>query len=149
MIRSLHVKSQSIASTSITTFWWALQTQTEWVNFESVRTHHMGLKAHNFRNTIFTFGCFHLKEVYNSWKLQRLFQVPRFLFMYCFTHINIVFLFRHLPTEIVVFINVCYQIKCFSGDSFFFLGAGFSNIPATFLISCEVQTMYSKTLKYF
>ena len=29
-----------------------------------------------------------------------------------------------------------------------FLGAGFANIPPTFLISCEVQTRYSKILKY-
>ena len=29
-----------------------------------------------------------------------------------------------------------------------FLGAGFANIPPTFLISSEVQTKYSKTLKY-
>ena len=39
-------------------------------------------------------------------------------------------------------------MNCFSGDSFSFLGAGFANIPPTFLISCEVQTRYSKTLKY-
>ena len=88
------------------------------------------------------------QSVYNSSKLQRLLQVSKFLFMYSFTHTNIVFLFRHLPTEIVIFINVCYQMKCFSGDSFSFLGAGFANIPPTFLISCEVQTRYSKTLKY-
>ena len=30
---------------------------------------------------------------------------------------------------------------------FHFLGAGLANIPSTFLISCEVQTRYSKTLK--
>ena len=29
-----------------------------------------------------------------------------------------------------------------------FSGADFGNIPPTFLISCEVQTRYSKTLKY-
>ena len=29
-----------------------------------------------------------------------------------------------------------------------FLGVGFSNIPPTFLISCEVQASYWKTLKY-
>ena len=40
-------------------------------------------------------------------------------------------------------------MKCFSGDSFSFLGAGFANIPPNFLISCEVQTSDSKTLKYF
>ena len=39
-------------------------------------------------------------------------------------------------------------MKCFSGDSFPFLGAGFANIPPDFLISCEVQTRYLKTLKY-
>ena len=42
----------------------------------------------------------------------------KFLIMYSFTHTNIVFLLRHLPTEIVIFINVCYQMECFSGDSF-------------------------------
>ena len=39
-------------------------------------------------------------------------------------------------------------MECFSGDSFSFLGARFANIPPTFLNSCEVQTRYSKTLKY-
>ena len=39
-----------------------------------------------------------------------------------------------------IFINVCYQMKCFIGDGFsVFLGASFTNIPPTFLISCEVQ----------
>ena len=118
LIRSLCVNYQSIASTSNTTLWWALKIQTEWVIFEPARTHHSGLNAQNFENRIFTFGCFSLKEVYNSFKLQRLLQVAKFLFMYSFTHMNIVFLFRHLPTEIAIFINVCYQMKCFSGDSF-------------------------------
>ena len=44
--------------------------------------------------------------------------------------------------------KVCYQINSFSSDSFSFLGGGFANIPHTFLISSEVQTRYSKTLKY-
>ena len=80
---------------------------------------------------------------------QRLLQVAKFLIMYAFTHTNIVFFFfMYLPTKIVIFINVCYQMKCFSGDSFPFLRAGFTNIPPTFLIPCEVQTRYSKTLKY-
>ena len=39
-------------------------------------------------------------------------------------------------------------MKCFSGDSFSFLGAGFANISPAFLISCEFQTRYSKALKY-
>ena len=134
--------------TSNTTFWWALQMQTEWAIFEPVRTHHLGIKAQNFENPIFTFGCFSLKSEYNSYKLQRLLQIAQFLFMYSLTHTNIVFLFRQIPTEIVIFVSVCYQMKCFSGDSFSFLGAGFTNILCTFLISCEVQITYSKTLKY-
>ena len=89
------------------------------------RTHHLGLKAQNFENPIFTFGCFSLKAVYNSCKLQRLLQVTKFLIMYSFTHTNIVFLFRHLSTEIAIFINVCYQMKCFSGDSFSFFRSRF------------------------
>ena len=40
-------------------------------------------------------------------------------------------------------------MKCFNDDSFsFFLEAGFANISLTFLISCEVQTKYSRILKY-
>ena len=142
----MYVKSQSIAWTSITTFWWALQTQTDWIIFEPARTHHLGLKAQSFENPIFTFWCFSLKAVYNSCKLQGLLQVAKFLFMYSFTPINIVFLFRHLPTKIVIFINGCYQISVVI--VFPFLVAGFANIPPTFLISCEVQTRYSKILKY-
>ena len=115
LIRSLYVKPQSISSTSNTTFWWAQQTQTGWVIFEPARTHHLDLKAQNFENAISTFGWFSRKAVYNSCKLQTLFQVATFLFMYPFTAL----LFRHLPTEIVIFINLCYQMNCFSGDRFF------------------------------
>ena len=114
LIRSLCVKFQSIVSPSNTTFRWTLQTQAEWVIFEPARTHHLDLKAQNFENPMFTFGCFSLKVVYNSCKLQRLLQVAKFLFMYSFTI---------LPTylhEIVIFINVCYQMKCFSGDMMLF-----------------------------
>ena len=118
--QDLYVKSQSIASNSNTTFWWALQTQTEWVNFEPDRSHHLYLKAQNFENLIFKFICFSLKAVYNSCKLQRLLQFLKFLIIYSFTHTNIVFLFRHIPTEIVIFINVCYQMKSFSGNNFYF-----------------------------
>ena len=121
LIKSLYVKSQSIAPTSNTTFWWSLQTQTEWVIFQPARTHHLGLKAQNFENLIFTFGCFPLKAVYNSCKLHRLLQVAKLLFIYFFTDTNIVSLFRHLPIKIFIFINVCYQMKCFSGDSFSFV----------------------------
>ena len=120
LIRSLYVNSQSITPTSNTTFWWALQTQTEWVShFWASQNTPFGIQAQNFENPIFTFECFSLKAVYNSSKLQRLLQVAKFLLIYSFTFTNIVFLFRHLPTET----NVCYQMKCFSGDSFsFFYG---------------------------
>ena len=148
LITSLIVKSHSIGSTSNTIFWWAPQTQTEWVIFEPGRTHHLGLKAQNFENPVFTFGCFSLKAAYNSCKLQRLLQVVKFLIMYSWTHTNMVFLFRHLPTETVIFKNVCYQMKCFSGGSFCFLGASFANIAPSVLILSEVQTRYSKTIKY-
>ena len=132
-------------------------TQTESVISERAKTHHLGLKAQNFENPIFTFGYFSLKAVYNSCKLQRLLQVAKFLFMYSFTHINIVFF--KAPSEIVIFVvnvnvvnvvkivNVCYQMNCFSSDSISFFRRGFANIPCTFLISCEVQTRYSKTLE--
>ena len=68
--------------------------------------------------------------------------------MYSFTHVNIVFLSTHLFTEIVISINACYQMKCFIGDSFSFLGAGVANIPSTFSISCVVHGRYSKKLKH-
>ena len=86
--------------------------------FLSQPEHTIWVSRQNFENPIFTLVCFSLKTVYNSCKLQRLSQVAKFLFVYSFTHTNIAFLFRHLPTKIVIFINVCYQTKCFSGDSF-------------------------------
>ena len=91
LIRSLYVKSQCIASTSNTTFWWAVQTQTDWVIFEPAGTHHLCLKAQIFQKTVFTYGRFSLKAVYNSCKLQRLLKVSKFLFMYSFTRSNKVF----------------------------------------------------------
>ena len=72
----------------------------------------------SFENPILVFGCFSLKAVYNSSKLQRLLQFAKYLFTPSISHTTTVFLFRHLPTEIVIFINVCYQKRCFSGDSF-------------------------------
>ena len=131
-----------------TTFWWAPQTQTEWAIFEPARTHHLGLKPQSYENPIFTCGCFYLKAVYNSCKLKTLLQVAKFLVMYFFTHTNIVFLFGHLPTEMVIFINVCYEMKCSVVTVVPFIGPGFANIPPTFLISCEVQRRSSETLKY-
>ena len=89
LFRYLYVKSQSIVSTGNTTFWWALQTQTEWVICEPARIHHLGIKAQNVWNPIFTFGCSTLKALYNSCKLKRLLLVAKFLIMYSFTHTNI------------------------------------------------------------
>ena len=40
------------------------------------------------------------------------------LIMCSFTHTNTVFLFRHLTAKIVIFINVCCQMKGFSSDRF-------------------------------
>ena len=115
LIRSSHDKSQSIAS---------LQSYTEWVIFEPIRTHRDPQET-DLEKPIFSFGCFSLKTVYNSCKLQRLLQVVKFLFMYSFTHTSIAFLFRQLPTEIVIFINFCYQMKCFSGDRLSFFRSRF------------------------
>ena len=141
MIRSFCVKPQSIAWTGNTTFWRALHRQTERLIFEPARTHHLGLKVQYFENPIFIFGCFSLKAVYDSCKLQS--------FCLCTLLLTLtVFLFRNLTTEIVIFINICYKMKCFSGDSFSFPGTCFANIPPTFLISFEVQTRYSKALRY-
>ena len=101
----MYLKPRFIASTRNTTFWWALQTQGEWVIFEPARTHHFSLKAQKFENPIFTFECFSFKAVYNSCKLQRLLQVAKFLLMYSFTHTNIVFSFTYL-------------LKCSSSQTF-------------------------------
>ena len=105
----------------------------------------------NFENPIFTFGCFSLKTLYNSCKLQILLQVAKFLFMHSFTHINIVFLFRHLCTEIVIFVNVCYQMKCFLLVIVFpFLGTGFANIsPILFWFQWGSSNKVLKDIKIF
>ena len=91
---------------------------------------------------------FFKKAVYNSFMFQRFTSCKVLDYVRLYSHQYSVFFFRYVPTEIVIFIKVCYQMKCFSGDSFPYLGAGFINIPPTFLISSEVQTSYSKTLKY-
>ena len=119
-IRDFYVKFHSVASTSNRTFQWALQTQTEWVNFDPARTPHLGVKVQNSEHPIFTFGCFSLKAVYNSCKLPITLQAEKFLIMYSFNHTNIVILFRQLPTEIAILIEVCYQMRYFSGDAFSF-----------------------------
>ena len=81
-------------------------------------------------------------------KSQRLLQVAKILFICSFTETNKVFLFKHLLTEIDIFKNVCYQKKCFSGDSFSFFRSRFYQYFTYVLISCEFQTKYLKILKY-
>ena len=92
-----------------------------------------------------------MKAVYNSCKLQKLLQFAKFLFMYSVNHTSIIFLLKHLHTGIAILTNVCYQMKCFSGDifSFFQEQVFLTYLSPTFLISCEVQTRFSKILKYF
>ena len=111
LIRSLYVKSQIIALTSNATFWWALQTQIESVVFESARIHHLGLKAQNFENPIFIFGCFPFKVVYNSWKLRRLLRDAKFLFMYSFTHTNILSLSKSSKFLVLQFLLICCKLN--------------------------------------
>ena len=92
-------------STSNTTFWWALQTQTEWVIFESVRTNHWVSRYRTLKTQNLRFGVF-------LWKQYIILASYKVLFMYCFTHSDIAFLSRHLFTETVIFISACYQMKC-------------------------------------
>ena len=118
-------------------------------SFLSQPEHAIWVSRHRtLRTQYLHFGVFLWKRYIILASYKDFLQVAKFLFLYSFTHTNIVFLFSHRPTEIVIFINICYQMKCFSGESFSFLGAGFANILPTFLILCEIQTRYSKTLKY-
>ena len=63
-----------------------------------------------------------------------------FLFIYSFTPL----LFRHLPTEIINLINVYYQVKCFSGDTFSFLGPGFANIYLLFWLHVKFKQGFQR-----
>ena len=95
-------------------------------SFLSQPEHTIWVSRHRtLRSQYLYLGVFFLKAVWNSCKLQRLLQVNKFLFMYSLTHTNIVYLFKHLPTKIFIFKNVCYQMKCFSGDSVSFFGSRF------------------------
>ena len=114
----LYVKSQSIASTINATFWWALQMQIEWVlRQRTLRIHYLHLGVFLWKQYII------LASYKDFWKLQSFWLCAPLL-----TRTNINFLFRQLPAEIVICIDVCYQMECFSGDRFSFLGAGFANI---------------------
>ena len=115
LIKSLYGKFQSIASTSNTTFWWELQTQTEWVS-QNQPEHTIWVPRHKtLRTQYLPLGVFFRKQYIILASYKEL-QNAKFLFIYSFT----ILLFRHLPTEIGIFINVCFQMKCFHGDRFSF-----------------------------
>ena len=59
--------------------------------------HHLGLKTELWKPNIYIQYII-IASCKDFWKLSS-------LFMYFFTHTNIVFLFRHLPTEIDIFIT--------------------------------------------
>ena len=143
MIRSLYVKSPSVASTSSTTFWWALQTLTEWIEpaiFEHTIwvSRHRTLKTQSLHLSIFLWKQYKIlasSKTFASCKV--------FIYVLLYSHVC---LFKNLPTEIIISKNVWWSVSVVL--TFPFLGAGFANISPTFLISCEVQTKYSKMLKY-
>ena len=116
-----YVKSKSIASTSNTTFWWALQTQIEWTIFKPAEHTIWVSRNSTLRIQYLHLGNFLWKQYIILASYKDFCKLQFSFFMYSFPHTNVAFLFRHLPNEIVIFINVCYQMKSFSGDSFSFL----------------------------
>ena len=109
----MYVTLQSIVLTSNTTFWWALQIQTEWVILSQPEhtiwvSRHRTLRTKYLHLDIFLWKQYIILASYKDFcKLQS--------FCLCTP-----LLFRHLPTEILIFRNVYYPIQCFSGDSFSF-----------------------------
>ena len=87
--------------------------------------HTIWVSRHSFCEPNIYIWVFLFEAAHNFCKLQRLLQFAKFLFMYSFTLANIAFLFRHLPTEIVISISICYKMKCFSGDNFSFFRSRF------------------------
>ena len=134
MSRPLHVKSRSIALTSNTTNLVSATNANRVSHFWTSQNTPFGSQGTElYKRNTYIWG-FYLKAVYNSCKSQRILQVAKFLFMYSFTHTNIVFLFKHQPTKIVL------PDKVFQWWYFFlFLRESFANIPPTFLISCEIK----------
>ena len=134
LIRSLYVKPQSIASTSNTTFWSALQRkQSE--SFLSQSEHLIWvLRPKTLITQYLHLGVFLWKQYVilasykDFWKLQSFWSCTPLLTP------------NSLSFQAASYWN-CHLHRRF-------VGAGFANIPPTFLISCEVQTRYPKTLKY-
>ena len=81
LIRSLYVKSYSFASTSNITFWWALKNPNRLNHFWVSQSTLFGSQGTELWQSNIYIGCFPLKAVYNSCKLQRLLKVVKFLFM--------------------------------------------------------------------
>ena len=112
--------------------------KTEWMIFEPARTYHLGLKAQNFENAIFTFGYFSLKAViilanYKGFcKLQSFcLHVPLPLYFSGTYLLKLSFSYTFVTrwSALVVI-------------DFHFLGTGFTNIPPTLLISCGFNKVF-------
>ena len=123
--QNLYVKSQSIASTSNTTFWWALQRKQN-ESFLSQSEHIIWVSRHrNVRTQYLHLSVFIWKQyiIQSSYKDFCILQS----FWLC-TPLPILtqsFFSWNLHTEIVIFINVSYQMKCFDGDNFSFFRSRF------------------------
>ena len=125
-------------------------THTEWVDFEPTSQNTpFGFQGTELWQPNIYIWVFSSKAAYNSCKLERLLQVTEFLFMYCFTHTNIIFLSEYLPTEIVIFISACYQMKCFTGDSFSFFGNRFCQYLTYFFYFTWSSYKVFKGIKIF
>ena len=133
MIRSLYVKSPSIASTSSTIFWWALQTQTE-----SQPKHTIWFSRHRtLRTQYLHFGIILWKQhkilasYKHFWKLQSVCLCTPLLTL-TWSFFSSTYLLKLSSSKtFVTRLNVSVVI------AFPFLGAGFVNISPTFLISYE------------
>ena len=111
ILKFIHIKVECVDSVSKFTYFSAKNGRLKGFTNASRVSHFWASKNTPFGSQgtelwepIFTFGCFSLKAVYNSCKLQGPLEAAKFLCMCSFTTL----LFRHLPTEIVNFINVCY-----------------------------------------
>ena len=75
------------------------------------------------KHTIWVSRCRTLRSQYLHlgiflWKQYIILASYKELIVFVYVLLNMVFLSRHLPTEIVIFIKACYQINDFIGDSF-------------------------------
>ena len=149
MIRSLYVKSPFLASTSSTSFWLTLHTQTEWVIFEQARTNYLVVKAQNFEYPIFTFGFFSFLSSIKFLQVTKTFASCSFC------------LCTLLLTLIKSFFSSTYLLKFSSSKTFatrcsvslmiafLFSGAGFANISPKFFYFMWSSNKVFKYIKIF